>query len=323
MIQQILQEEDQDHHSLLSLSYACHDIYCNVDPELIEQIFERYPPASSQEHAVLHQRRAEFIRMLQTDGKMGKKPQYSDKTQLKLICTDCAKPRPLSLFPVAAPRKSADQQWCLGHEGRMWICPNNVWDYHFVKELRNRPWDYQPAARGSSQLYGPCSCGNHTIWLGKQSLIQERPLLRQPVWGQSRNHRISRKYVVEALRRIKVRICPHVSFSDDTVAELFSTDCNLANHPPWCQTCQRYIRSCTICSTNFQFELQNIGPREVLVKIVTSRPLPNFSDITDPSWINQLALPSEVPSLEREWETNTVPSAFRVTQMLPREYRPR
>lgn len=319
MIQRVLQEQVQDHHSLLSLSYACPHIYRNVDPEFVEQILERYPPASSQGHEVFHRRRAEFIRMLQRDENFGKQPPSSDKTRLELVCKDCVKPRPLSLFSVAAPRKLADRQRCLGHEGSMWICPNNVWDYQFVKNLRNRPGDYQPAV--SSPFYGPCPCGNHTIWLGKQSLIQERPILRQPVWRQSRNQRITRRYLIEALRRIKVRICPHVSFSDDTVAELFSTDCNLLNHPPWCVTCQRHIRSCTICGTNFRFELQNDGPHEVLVKIVTSRPLPNFFDVTDPSWVNQLALPLEVPSLEREWEMNPVSPALRITHIITREYR--
>ena len=210
-IQRNLEEQVQDHHSLLSLSYAFPLIYRNIDPELVEQIFERYPPASSHEHKFLHQRRAECIRMLQRDGKFGKKPPFSDKTLLKLVCKDCAKPRPLSLFTVAAPRKIIDQQRCLGHEGKMWICPNNVWDFEFVKKLRNRPWDYQPAVLGSSPLYGPCSCGNHTIWLGKQSLIQERPILRQPWPMRSSIQRISRRNVVEALQRIKVRICPHLS----------------------------------------------------------------------------------------------------------------
>ena len=259
--------------------------------------------------------------MLQRDGKFGKKPPFSDKTQLKLVCKDCAKPQALSLFTVAAPRKRIDQQRCLGHEGKMWICPNNVWDFEFVKKLRNRPWDYQPAASGSSPLYGPCSCGNHTIWLGKQSLIQERPILRQPWPMRSSIQRISRRNVVEALQRIKVRICPHVNFSDDTVAELFFTDCNLASHPSSCRTCQQHIRSCTVCGTQFQFELQKVWPHDVLVKIVTSRPLPNFMVVTDPSWINQLALPLEISSLEREWEMNAVPPVLRITQMLPREYR--
>ena len=122
MIQQKLQEQVQDHHSPLSLSYASHSVYNNVDPKLVEQIFERYPPASSQEHKVLYQRRAEFIRMLQRDGKFGKRFSLSDKTQLKLLCMDCAKPRPLSLFLVTAPWQNADQQRCLGHEGMMWIC---------------------------------------------------------------------------------------------------------------------------------------------------------------------------------------------------------
>ena len=35
-------------------------------------------------------------------------------------------------------------------------------------------------------------------------------------------------------------------------------------------------------------------------------------DVTDPSWLDQLALPLEVPSLEREWKMEPVPSALRI-----------
>ena len=59
-IQRNLEEQVQDHHSLLSLSYAFPLIYRNIDPELVEKIFERYPPASSHEHEFLRQLRAEL-----------------------------------------------------------------------------------------------------------------------------------------------------------------------------------------------------------------------------------------------------------------------
>ena len=61
IVQPYLKGRFQDRLSLLSLSYTCKGLFDDVDQSLAEDIFERYPSASSEQDEDLHEQRSRLL----------------------------------------------------------------------------------------------------------------------------------------------------------------------------------------------------------------------------------------------------------------------
>ena len=144
---------------------------------------------------------------------------------------------------MAAILTKALSRECRGHEGRMWICPHEMWDYAQVRDFRtgskfrkHLQWIW---------LYGLCKCGNHVVWLGPDRVYQWRSLLTILAWVKA-----LKSIVIHALNWFDVHICPRIKMSDAVVLEAFPDDLEVRLGFCYCEKCnmlESQISKCTIC----------------------------------------------------------------------------
>lgn len=144
----------------------------------------------------------------------------------QLVYCSCIQVRETSLLSIPAVRNVPSERQCRGHEGKLWICPHNLWDYSQARAFRDDPNRYQPAVAGAREFswpYRPCERKNHSIGLGTVTLTTYRPLLAVDIGST-----ISKLAVATALRPLNLNVCPYIKLNDLVVRKHFSENCSMS-----------------------------------------------------------------------------------------------
>lgn len=269
--------------SLLSLSYTCKKFYLS-STVVVEDIFPKQHTAG---HGGVEERgeRLAFLCMLERDQRLSKS---------KLVCSSCIKVRDTSSFSISAVRDVPSERQCLCHEGKMWICPRNVWDCSQVQAFRDDP--------NRCQTYGPCECKNHSVWLRGGNLTTLRPLLALDAGSP-----MSAISITTVLRPLDLNACPHIKLNDPVVLRWFLEDYGMSQADRTCK------RKCLVCKATFEFELGTPLNGKRVLNFVIQRNL-DIYDVADPDWISQLSYPHEFADLERAWDACPVDPSIQETR---------
>lgn len=313
--------------SIVALSYTCSRFY-RISTRVVENIFDRtcYPTESEkrlQDQTEFRRLMASKVPLVEQVSSSNTVEQTAKKPIVQYKCVKCNKSnreQGASFFSLGALRGPAEQRQCLFHEGRLWICPSNIWDYTKAKRLcRDIFCDnlIKPVYHGRAAVSGLCQCGNHFLYLSAATLIQAIPLfctvMRDPTDTELDLVKIN-------LARSPLRLCPHINDRCTKLSHRFSANCKRECNAPRsscsCSTCAREGDTdlvCSQCETSFQFRWRRdrktpTGTTHSFY-ILTRRTL--FSSVEDKgqreqnskqTWLGQISIPSEFPGLTEEWK---------------------
>lgn len=142
--------------------------------------------------------------------------------QLRYVCVTCRKVKGHHSFSLAATRGPSNKRQCLAHEGRLWICPDKIWDTHFAKRMcRAMSRSRDMLTLEGDSMSGLCACGNHYLFFENDAVIQARliKIWLGPVGGTLELD------IKNIKRNFNIRCCPHMSISNRKVLDRFSGQC--------------------------------------------------------------------------------------------------
>lgn len=202
------------------------------------------------------------------------------------------------------------------HEGRLWICPSNIWTYEQITALSEQLVNFGPRLKAQNQSFpggfGLCHCKQHFNTVDDEMIIQAYPIIWLPKFAPMP----TREGVAQLLRDVNLRICPHRSMSDPEIPECFRRRCirgfGKDGGPCLCATCRRQVITesslCHKCRTKVQFRRQTNADGSTTLYLVVGRfPLDGsiLKKYAYCFWLDRMFVPSEMQRLKDEWETYT------------------
>ena len=228
--------------------------------------------------------RLEFLCMLERDGQL---------SEQRLVCSRCVQTHERSLFSSQARQKEPTKRYCIGHEGRVQICPYQELSYANVTEWT--PY----------YSYGPCyhENGNWRIRYtdgGRLTLYLYRSrLLGVPL------DKIRWPDIMKVLSRC-LPFCPHTHSSDkDFLDRIHYHD--HSNHLGMCAECPAHDQpdeydessyvghhNCVTCGAWIKISIAEERRHKTVIQISVHRDLgPLSTKPTDPQWIANVTVPLE------------------------------
>ncbi len=228
-------------------------------------------------------------------------------------CSNCFVYHPIQLFTEGMLRGWRHERKCIGAEGKMWLCPHTRLNYQSTQAGRGSVG----ACCDDNVHFSRVDANGVTIWLPVKVF--------SPEWHCDRSSNKSPSYekLKELMKQRDLRICPHLKMSDrwvyEAAAEMKGVQIGLGDRTlRKAETSamnslkkiektlllvkrdkrldQRGVRGCRECDASWEFVLDDMA-----VSLVVYRPFNETHEITHPSWCKQLALPSDLEELEREW----------------------
>lgn len=310
--------------SYMSLSYSCRRIRNGMGASIEHVLGDKLPMGRQSATAlsvemrnVRSLERIEWRCMLDRDRKI---------PSPKAFCSGCMRTHDRSLFSIQSLTEPSTKRYCLGSAGRVWICPHRSLDHNQVMEFFREPIDGSVYEGRCVPLYGEVyySCSFSSGSSG--SFVTWWPIVKMPQDGLP-----SDQDVEEALRLLKVPMCPHLRLNDACVASAYRKDCaslqrgsRLPSRPDY----ENLMFSsepvvCIFCGVRIQFIGRNlIQPADTLT-LVTLRRLDAPSgcapwSCTDRGWICQVADPADIEEYEEAWHAANVECGRKVESAFDR-----
>lgn len=279
--------------SSLSLSRTCSKFrhVSNIDTEALfeEKSTQEGGDGHSLTRADTMSERFTFLCMLERDGRL---------PPSKATCNTCKAVHDISLFSPVARRREQRQRECLGHEGRLWICPHRIYSFSLVES------NLELLSKGP-KMEKRCNCLNQVLFLGTWCITVEYPLLTVP-----KRPNFSWPEVMKSLKQPRIRLCPHLRSSDQIVVGYFHLQCPRVEKSGslWHRWRRGYseVSRCKLCRTSAYFKVSD-GQDTSTLKLLVYRHLGKHGkDVNEPQWIAQLAMPEDFPAMEKEWQASSM-----------------
>ena len=231
--------------------------------------------------------RLKLLCMLERDGLI---PQF------KYICSVCSTMHATTFFSEDALRQSSRKRECLGHVGRLWVCPH---EHVTFDQLNHRPspLDGEGAHQcfSAGGVYATDHCAMPAAWW---------PLVIAVDGGIPTKAEVSK-----TLMTLDAYVCPHRQLKDPSVLSYYEEGC-LEMERCWprsilprckCDVCTHKTGGCSICGAGIHFIFNDDRHNRRTLFVRANRSYQRYRRLTDRAWIAQLNYPWEYRSLEEAW----------------------
>lgn len=292
--------------ALTSLGHTCRYFRTSIDrSSMTDSVrprdYDGRPrrPWESEHEKLFREECLEILCMLERDGKIP-----ADR----LICSQCITTHSKAMFSQVSLTACSLQRKCLGHTGRVWICPHLVFSHEQIYG------DRFSAFREVMRNYRGCrTCGWNIYSDGFRSFIAFA------VVSIFEDSDLDDDKVVAVLGALDATICPHLRLSDPFVSSLYHRECGLIKRPGKARNYHCNCRAgamrhlCPTCSAQINFMIHDSFSGPSTLNIVVSR---NFahSHVASADWKSQIAQPDELEAVERGW-SHTVRHANRLEEL--------
>lgn len=242
----------------LSLSYTCRRFH-SIFTILVEDLFERWPsPSESKSRRHDQDLYKSIVRATHSSNR----PQSSENVSpQRPNCRLCSEENLCSDFSITALRRRDNQQVCIKHEGLLWVCPSNSWNYEQASALGQDLASLGPRLKAQARPFpggiGLCPCKQHFTTVHNSTIIQAFPIKR----FASQAMMPTPTMVAQLLEDVHLRICPHRSMSSPQIPKCFRPNCirtfDMDKSQCPCLCCRNWLKFkwkyCYPCFTEVQF----------------------------------------------------------------------
>ena len=274
--------EHLDPLAIRALSYTCHylrdmiDLESHGDRNLLRTYKGRPQAFCTGNDSPFRSECLGILIMLERDGKIPDE---------RLVCNPCGTTHAKEFFPPQSESTCSSERMCIGHAGRIWVCPHIQLNH---AEVQSAHW---PSNGG---LKAPAICK-----ACRQTVVYHLPhtIVRFPLLTILDDTSLDNSNVRMLLGTLHAAVCQHLRLSNPFVSTIYDKECKMmeliikARIPDdcICSSC-KVGRNCPQCATSFLFWIRNCS-RGVQILTLSVFRSPFQGGVLSEKWKQQIVQP--------------------------------